>query len=185
MRLMATAAIPTLLYNSVAQASRSASFFYHNCVDSGQSRSKTSTAWAVFFETNPRECWSVSSPTKMVTVKDGKSVREKRSGSLLMTTFRPNKKVSGQSGYTGGYQFKKGSTVKVVVGDRKFQFNTSGEWAWPVSAAAYVKVRRAFQKGRYVTIEGKSSGGMSSKDTFSLTGYSAATNDAENRCGEP
>ena len=77
---------------------------------------------------------------------------------------------------------KEGSKVEVIVDGRKFQFETSGSWAWPQTEAADAKVMRAFQTGRYVTIKGSSTRGTITEDTFSLLGYTGAKEDAASRC---
>ena len=140
------------------------------------------TDWAVFIEPDPLECWSVAAPEKSIARKAGRVVSVKRGDVLLMITFRPGQKISGQIGFTGGYPLKEGSKVEVIVDGRKFQFETSGSWAWPQTEAADAKVMRAFQTGRYVTIKGSSTRGTITEDTFSLLGYTGAKEDAASRC---
>ena len=91
------------------------------------------TAWSVFEDKDPRECWAVSSPTETVNTRDGNKVEVKRGDILLMTFYRPDAGVSGQVTFTGGYPFAKGSTVNLNVGGATFELFTEGEWAWPAS----------------------------------------------------
>ncbi|MGR3697160.1 MAG: hypothetical protein ACU0CB_02700, partial [Roseovarius sp.] len=56
----------------------------------------TSTAWSVFEDSDPRECWAVSAPTETVNTKDGRVVAVRRGDILLMTFFRPGAGVQGQ-----------------------------------------------------------------------------------------
>ena len=62
----------------------------------------TSTAWSVFEDSDPRECWAVSAPTETVNTKDGRVVAVRRGDILLMTFFRPGAGVQGQITFTGG-----------------------------------------------------------------------------------
>ena len=48
------------------------------------------TAWSVFEDQNPRECWAVSSPTETVNTRDGRVVAVRRGDILLMTFYRPD-----------------------------------------------------------------------------------------------
>src|SRR6056297_2854608 len=63
------------------------------------------TAWSVFEDTDPRECWAVSAPTETVNTRDGRVVAVRRGDILLMTFFRPGAGVQGQITFTGGYPF--------------------------------------------------------------------------------
>ena len=54
------------------------------------------TAWSVFEDQDPRECWAVSAPTETVNTKDGRVVAVRRGDILLMTFYRPDQNVSGQ-----------------------------------------------------------------------------------------
>src|SRR6056297_2553398 len=73
------------------------------------------TAWSVFEDSDPKECWAVSAPTETVNTRDGRVVAVRRGSILLMTFFRPDADVSGQVAFTGGYPFAGGSTVNVNV----------------------------------------------------------------------
>ncbi|MDO5759166.1 MAG: invasion associated locus B family protein [Rhodobacterales bacterium] len=140
------------------------------------------TAWSVFTETSPRECWTVSAPTKTVNSKDGKVVEVRRGEILLMTFFRPDAGVRGQVAFTGGYPFADGSTIEVDVGGTKFQLYSEKEWAWPASADDDAKIIAALKRGSEVVLTGRSGRGTQTKDTFSLIGYTAAMEEAQKRC---
>ena len=55
------------------------------------------TAWSVFEDQAPRECWAVSAPTETVNTKDGRVVAVRRGDILLMTFYRPDQNVTGQA----------------------------------------------------------------------------------------
>ncbi|MBY5987365.1 hypothetical protein KUV49_05410 [Roseovarius atlanticus] len=140
------------------------------------------TAWSVFEDADPKECWAVSSPTETVNTKDGRVVAVRRGDILLMTFFRPGAGVQGQITFTGGYPFAGGSTVNVNIGGSEFEMFTEGEWAWPASAADDAKIIAAMKRGSDAVLTARSGRGTVTKDTFSLLGYTAAMEEAEKRC---
>ena len=142
----------------------------------------TSTAWSVFEDSYPRECWAVSAPTETVNTKDGRVVAVRRGDILLMTFFRPGAGVQGQITFTGGYPFAGGSTVNLNIGGTQFELFTEGEWAWPASAADDAQVLAAMKRGADAVLTARSARGTVTKDTFSLLGYTAAVEEAEKRC---
>ncbi len=140
------------------------------------------TDWSVFEDKSPRECWAVSSPKETVNTKGGRVVAVKRSDILLMAFFRPEAGVAGQITFTGGYPFAPGSTVNITVDGSSFELFTEGEWAWPASPSDDVKILTAMKRGAEAVLTGRSGRGTVTKDTFSLSGFTAAVEDAEKRC---
>lgn len=140
------------------------------------------TAWSVFEDTDPRECWAVSAPTETVNTRDGRVVAVRRGDILLMTFFRPKAGVDGQITFTGGYPFAGGSTVNMKIGDSEFELFTEGEWAWPASVEDDAKILAAMKAGVDAVLTARSTRGTQTKDTFSLLGYTAAVEEAEKRC---
>ena len=140
------------------------------------------TAWSVFEDQNPRECWAVSSPTETVNTRDGRVVAVRRGDILLMTFYRPDAGVNGQVAFTGGYPFASGSTVNLNIGGNQFELFSEGEWAWPASAEDDAKIITSLKRGADAVLSAESSRGTQTKDTFSLMGYTAAVEEAETRC---
>lgn len=140
------------------------------------------TAWSVFTEKSPRECWTVSAPTETVNTRNGKVVSVRRGEILFMTFFRPAAGVEGQVAFTGGYPFKEGSTVNVNIGGDSFDLYTEKQWAWPASSDDDAKIIAAMKGGADAVVTARSSRGTQTKDTFSLMGYTAAMEEAEKRC---
>lgn len=140
------------------------------------------TDWTVFVEDNPKECWGVSEPTTTVNTRDGRVVAANRGQILLMVFYRPGQGADGQVAFTGGYPFRDDSQVKVEIGGTDFVLFTEGEWAWTASAAEDAKLVAAMKRGANAVVTGVSSRGTTTKDTFSLLGFTAAVEDAEKRC---
>jgi len=142
----------------------------------------TETAWSVFEDNDPRECWAVSAPTETVNSKDGRVVAVKRGDIFLMAFYRPDAGVDGQLTFTGGYPFAPGSTVNVKVGEQEFELFTEGEWAWPASTADDAKIIASLKRGTDAVLSARSSRGTKTQDSFSLLGFTAAVEEAEKRC---
>ncbi|RSK33050.1 hypothetical protein EJA01_11770 [Rhodovulum iodosum] len=141
------------------------------------------TDWSVFVEDDPTECWAVSAPKETVNTRDGRVVAVRRGEILLFVSFRPGSGVAGEVSFTGGYPFADGSTVKMDIGDSSYELFTEGEWAWPASKADDAKILTEMKRGTAATLTGLSSRGTKTEDTFSLLGFTAATEEAETRCG--
>ena len=141
----------------------------------------TKTAWSVFADTNPKECWGVSKPKQSVNTRDGKPVAVKRSDVLLFVTFRPGQ-PGGETSFTGGYAFADKSNVTVSINGQTFQMTTKGEWAWAATPDDDAKLMAALQKGSEATLTAHSGKGTQTQDTFSLSGFSAAMTEAASRC---
>lgn len=143
-------------------------------------RVAANTDWSVFVDDNPKECWGVSKPKKTVNTKGGKVVQVNRGDILLFVTYRPGK--APEISFMGGYPFEKGSTVDLEVGGQKFTLFTDGEGAWAGSPEDDAKIIAALKAGADVKLTGHSSRGTQTVDTFSLMGFTAATQEAEQRC---
>ena len=95
-------------------------------------------------------------------------------------TFRPGS--AGEVSFTGGYPFAPGSTVNVNIDGKTFDLFTDGEWAWTGSAAADTTLLNALKAGGSAVLSARSGKGTQTKDTFSLSGFTAAMADAGTRC---
>lgn len=138
--------------------------------------------WAVYEDADPKECWAVAAPKETVNTKDGRVVTVTRSQMLLMTFYRPGAGVDAQVTFTGGYPFAPGSTVNLNVDGKEFELITQGEWAWPENKSADSQIVAAMKAGANAIATGRSSRGTTTKDTFSLSGFTAAVNEAQSRC---
>ncbi len=144
------------------------------------------TDWSVFVETDPTSCWSVSSPKETVNTRDGRVVAVRRSDILLFVSYIPSKGAKGQISFTGGYPFAPGSQVALEIGGQTFQLftdtATNKEMAWAPSEADDAKIVTAMKRGAEAILTAKSAKGTTTKDTFSLLGFTAALSETESRC---
>lgn len=142
------------------------------------------TDWNVFAEppAKPSECWGVAIPKETVnTDSSGRIKAVKRGDILLFVTFRRDGSA-GEVSFTGGYPFAENSFVKLTIGDTEFEMFTEGEWAWPASDSDDSKILAAMKRGASAALTGRSSRGTVTKDSFSLFGFTAAMDSAENFC---
>lgn len=136
--------------------------------------------WTVFAASNPKECWAVSPPKSTLNTRNGKEVEVTRGDIRLYVAYRTGQ--NGEVSFTGGYPFAPDSTVEVDVGGQKFDLFTEGESAWTGSPNEDSKLIAALRAGVTAVVTGRSARGTTTKDTFSLTGVTAATNAAKARC---
>ncbi len=146
-------------------------------------RVSANTAWSVFVEENPKECWAVSTPKETVNTRDGRPVSVRRGAILMMVSWRPEKNIAGEVYFTGGYPFKPGEPVELTIGSEKFQLFTKGEDAWPASPEEDAKIIAAMKRGAEAVVVAYSKRGTRTEDTFNLLGFTAAVEDAAKRCG--
>jgi hypothetical protein len=139
------------------------------------------SAWSVFVDGNPRECWAVSAPRETVNTRDGRAVSVRRGEILLFATYRAGGGAPEVS-FTGGYPFAEGSTVQLAVGNDTYQLYTDGQWAWAASAEDDARVLASLRRGAEAVLTARSSRGTQTRDTFSLSGITAATEEAQRRC---
>lgn len=139
------------------------------------------TDWSVFVETTPtQQCWSVSTPKETVNTRDGRVVAVNRGQILLMVYYQPDVDHRGVVAFTGGYPFGPPS-ITVNISGNAFEMFTDGEWAYP-DPSDNDKVVSAMKRGAEAVITGVSTRGTTTKDTFSLLGFTAAMEDAGARC---
>jgi len=149
-----------------------------------QQRVDSKQDWSVF-QAGPegqKICWIVSQPKNSAAFRDGKSVQVRRGDIFLMVSIRPADGVVNEISFLGGYPFKEGSKVETSVGSDSFSLFTEGENAWAPSAKDDAAIIDAFRKGATAKMEGVSSRGTKTVDTFSLSGFSAALEAAAAIC---
>lgn len=140
------------------------------------------TAWSVFVEANPtKECWAVSAPSETVNIRAGQPVQVRRGNILLFATYRPGQPAP-QVSFTGGYPFAPDSTVGLTVGTNEFQLFVEGEWAWAGSPEEDQRIFAALRGGAQAVLTARSSRGTNTRDTFSLFGFTASTEEAARQC---
>jgi len=145
-------------------------------------RVNAETDWSVFVEDDPTQCWVVSTPRETVNTRDGREVAVRRGDILMFVSFWPQQDRLGEVSFTGGYPFAGGSTVNMQIGSASFELFTDGEMGWAASAQEDQQIITAMKRGSEAVLTARSSRGTQTQDTFSLLGFTAAVEDAEQRC---
>lgn len=145
----------------------------------------THNDWGVYTVANPRECYIVSQPTGSTARRDGQAVEVNRGDIRLFVRFNPGEGVSNEVSFTGGYPFREGTPVRLEIGTSGYDLNPgagdANGWAWP-RPEEDAGIVAALRRGATATVSGVSARGTTTIDTFSLSGFTAAVNDAEARC---
>ncbi len=168
--------------------------------DASDSRVAVETAWSVFVEDEPRECWVVSGSRSATHRRNNQGVNANRGSCsfganvtvpetlaecqiYLFATFRPGNDEPEIS-YTAGYPYADGSTVSMTIGSDEFELFTDGSWAWAASPEDDARISAAMRRGAEAVLESRSGRGTVVTDTFSLFGFTAASEEAQRRCAE-
>ncbi|AIL12486.1 hypothetical protein IM40_01410 [Candidatus Paracaedimonas acanthamoebae] len=123
----------------------------------------------VTFEKKEKVCYMVSLPKK----QEGDF--KKRGKVYAMITHRPSLKSFNVVSFHAGYKFPKNSkvTLSIQAGKHKKEFElfTDNETAWAISDSDDQEITKCLTKvGESLIIEGISSKGTKTKDTYSLKG---------------
>lgn len=133
-------------------------------------------------EEDPKACWAVSSPKETVNTQNGNVVSVRRGDIMMFVSYRPDQNIAGEVSFSGGYPFAEDSTVSIEVGSDTFQLFTSGDWAWAASPEDDARIIAAFKRGAEAVVTGRSGRGTTTRDTFSLFGFTAIVEAVEANC---
>ena len=106
-----------------------------------------------------------------------------RGAIYLYVTHRPAAKQFNEVQIVAGYRYKKGSEVHVRIGGEIFKLFTWNDTAWARKPAIDRKLVAAMRRGNSMIVNGISSRGTSTTDTYSLKGISGAHDAINKACG--
>ena len=120
-----------------------------------------------------RQCYALSQP------KQKNPAGMKRDDVFFLISTWPGKKVREEPSIVPGYSYKDGSKVQVQVGADKFEFFTrnegsSGGGAWLDDPAQERRLVETMKRGAAFSITGLPEHGAMTRDSYSLSGISAA-----------
>lgn len=122
-------------------------------------------------------CFMASEPTK---AEGNYTTRGKIHA---MVTQRPGDNRIDEVSIQAGYDYKEKSLVDVQVGTTKLRLFTEGGSAWAVDKDADKSLVQAMIKGNTMIVQGTSSRGTNTKDTYSLSGFTRAYEAIRQACG--
>ena len=122
-------------------------------------------------------CYMASTPQK----SEGKYTR--RGDVYLVITHRPADKSFDVVNFVAGYAYKNDAKVIVKIGkDTISDFFVENDKAWTMNANVDKKLVEAMKKGERLIIDGISTKGTTTKDTYSLKGFSSAYRAISTKC---
>ena len=136
--------------------------------------------WASYSysENGHKVCFITSVPKKAM----GKY--KKRGDIYLIVSHRTGEKRWDEVNIQTGYAYKKGSEATLSVGKNQYKFFTTGDSAWAYNPDVDKKVISSMVKGSNLVVSGVSARGTKTKDTYSLSGFSAAYRSINQACGK-
>ena len=128
-------------------------------------------------EKGEKACYIASQPKK----DEG---NYKRRGEIYaMVTHRPADKVRDEVSLAAGYRYKAETRVEVSIDGKTFELLPHEDTAWVPDSAGDRKLVAAMRGGRQMVVQGTSSRGTATKDTYSLIGFTKAYKAASKACG--
>lgn len=127
------------------------------------------TDWkaAAFNEEGGKGCFIMSGPKR----SEGNYTR--RDPTFVHVTHRTAAGTRDVVSVTAGYTYKPDSVVTITIGDKKFTLFTKDGAAWADDGTDRALVA-AMKAGSRMVVQGTSSRGTLTTDTYSLSGFSAA-----------
>ncbi|MHA7776169.1 invasion associated locus B family protein [Roseibium sp. M-1] len=101
---------------------------------------------------------------------------------FFFVTTRPAEGVSTEPSLLVGYPFKDKSSVTVDIDGKGFTLFTNNDGAWVENAATEAQLVAAMKAGRDMSVSGESSRGTRTSYKFSLSGVTAAIDEANSAC---
>lgn len=141
-----------------------------------QQADKTFKDWTVYTTTlqGKKTCYAATFPKK----KQG-NYKKRDEPYFIVTRIRGNTyEISTYS----GYPYRSGSNVSLNIEGTKFSLFTKGERAWASSAGMDNDIVAHMRKKSNMSVQGTSQLGTYSKDTYSLMGFSAASERMDSIC---
>ena len=136
--------------------------------------------WAAYtYKENGKNVCYMASPPKR---DEGKYT--KRGDIYAVVTHRPAEKSFDVVNLVAGYTYKTESKAIVKIGKETFNLFTSDDKAWTYTPQDDTKLVSAMKRGERMIVDGVSSRGTQTKDTYSLKGFMRAYKAISAKCGK-
>lgn len=129
-----------------------------------------------FSEDDKTVCMMWSQPEK------AEGEYKKRGEIFLFVTHRPGDREMNKVSFETGYTFKESSEVRITIDEKAYTLYTDGSTAWSYDAKDDSRMVKAMRAGRTMIMEGTSGRGTKTRDTYSLSGFTAAHNAINKAC---
>lgn len=143
------------------------------------------TDWSVYVDEDPKVCFIVSQPTTSEARRNGQVVTVSRSEIRFHISVIPGQGIAGEPSFLAGYPLKPDGAIKIEIGNDTFAMfpdeEVHAEYAWP-NPSDDANLIAAMKRGADAIVTGVSKRGTTTIDTFSLRGFTAAVDKAEELC---
>jgi hypothetical protein len=133
------------------------------------------SAWQLSLKQG-KECFAHSVPLKA----EGKY--KSRGQASISVTHRPKAGVKNEVSIAAGYTYRPESEVKLLIDEKVFRLFVDGGTAFARDSGTDAAIVEALKKGQRMTVQGISSRDTYTKDSYSLSGFTAAYNAATRAC---
>lgn len=135
-------------------------------------------AWSAYTTTQAsgKICFAMSRPTATDPLPDGYQ------DAYFYISHRVGEGVRAEINLVSGYPFAADAPASLSVGEQRFALYTAGDSAWLADESQSAAVNQAIRAGATMVIEGQSESGVRVRQTFSLTGATAATRAIDAEC---
>ena len=137
-------------------------------------------AWGAYTASpgGKKVCFAIAKPATAET----KPANRPRNAPYMFVTTRPADKVTNEVSIEIGYPFKSGSEASAQVGTTTFALYTQGDGAWIKNKAEESHMVDTMRQGDTAVVQGESSRGTMTTDTYSLKGLSEALDRIAKEC---
>jgi len=135
--------------------------------------------WTAFTDGsgNSKICYMASQPRR----EEGDYTS--RGDTFVLVTHRPAENARDTVEVRAGYTYKEDSEVRMVIDGTTYELFTSEGSAWARDQQTDTALAKAMIKGNRMVVHGTSSRGTATKDTYSLSGFTAAYQAISKACG--
>lgn len=135
-------------------------------------------AWSAYAtsESAGKICFVLSRPTSTDPMP------ESFSEAFFYITHRPSEGIRSEINIVAGYEFAPDSQATLSVGGQNFALFTAGDAAWLADPSQASAATQAIRAGSTMTVQGTSQRGISVRQTFSLSGATAASRAIDSEC---
>ena len=121
-------------------------------------------------------CFVLSKPVETAPEPDGYAQ------AYLYLTHRPAERIRNELNFIAGYTFSPDSTAELTVGGESYELFTSDDAAWLTDTGLSQDVAGQMRAGTSMVIEGENERGIKIRQTFSLSGVTAASRAIDSEC---
>lgn len=127
-----------------------------------------------------RVCYALGQP------RDSQPTNVRRDPIFFLISTWPAKNSRNEPSVVPGYPYREGSKVHVEIGGDKFEFFTENHGtdggAWMQNPANERRLVNAMKRGATMIVTGTSTRGTLTRDTYSLSGITAALDNIAKTC---